>query len=87
MARRAALVRGGFAFEYSATFSQSVAKGATVEKAEQDILNAKARRQFARTYRQLDESEKAHPDIYYILLKMMDHAKLTDNNCRTSYFR
>lgn len=59
MARRAALVRGGFAFEYSATFSQSVAKGATVEKAEQDILKAKAKRQFDTTYAKLDVSQQA----------------------------
>src|SRR5207248_279859 len=28
----------------------------------------------------LDEIEKAHPDIYNILLQVMDHATLTDNN-------
>lgn len=80
MARRAALVRGGFAFEYSATFSQSVAKGATVEKAEQDILNAKARRQFARTYRQLDESEKAQ-----VALTSADHARARIEGVREAY--
>jgi hypothetical protein len=37
MSRREALVRGGFAFEYSATFGQAVAKGFTVLKAEADI--------------------------------------------------
>src|SRR5262249_4686021 len=30
----------------------------------------------------LDEIEKAHPDIYNILLQVMDHATLTDNNGR-----
>jgi hypothetical protein len=34
MSRRETLVRGGFAFEYSATFGQAVAKGLTVSKAE-----------------------------------------------------
>lgn len=37
MARREILVRGGFAFEYSATFGQAVAKSLTVLKAEVDI--------------------------------------------------
>lgn len=46
MARRAALVKGGFAFEYSATFSQSVAKGKTVAEAEDEIRKAKAKRLF-----------------------------------------
>ncbi|MEO8840687.1 MAG: ATP-dependent Clp protease ATP-binding subunit ClpA [Kofleriaceae bacterium] len=35
----------------------------------------------------LDEIEKAHPDIYNILLQVMDHAALTDNNGRKSDFR
>ncbi|MDO6387598.1 ATP-dependent Clp protease ATP-binding subunit ClpA [Uliginosibacterium sp. 31-12] len=35
----------------------------------------------------LDEIEKAHPDIYNILLQVMDHGKLTDNNGRESDFR
>jgi ATP-dependent Clp protease ATP-binding subunit ClpA len=35
----------------------------------------------------LDEIEKAHPDIYNILLQVMDHASLTDNNGRKSDFR
>ena len=34
-----------------------------------------------------DEIEKAHPDIYNILLQVMDHAALTDNNGRKSDFR
>ena len=37
MSRRDALVRGGFAFEYSATFGQAVAKGLTVEAAEEEF--------------------------------------------------
>jgi ATP-dependent Clp protease ATP-binding subunit ClpA len=35
----------------------------------------------------LDEIEKAHPDLYNILLQVMDHATLTDNNGRKSDFR
>ncbi len=35
----------------------------------------------------LDEIEKAHPDIYNILLQVMDHATLTDNNARKADFR
>jgi ATP-dependent Clp protease ATP-binding subunit ClpA len=35
----------------------------------------------------LDEIEKAHPDIYNILLQVMDHATLTDNTGRTADFR
>ena len=34
-----------------------------------------------------DEVEKAHPDVYNILLQVMDHGKLTDHNGRTVYFR
>ena len=35
----------------------------------------------------LDEIEKAHPDVYNILLQVMDHATLTDNNGRRADFR
>ncbi len=35
----------------------------------------------------LDEIEKAHPDIYNILLQVMDYGKLTDNNGKTVDFR
>ena len=35
----------------------------------------------------LDEIEKAHPDIYAILLQVMDYGKLTDNNGKTVDFR
>jgi ATP-dependent Clp protease ATP-binding subunit ClpA len=35
----------------------------------------------------LDEIEKAHPDVYNLLLQVMDHASLTDNNGRKADFR
>ncbi len=35
----------------------------------------------------LDEIEKAHPDVYNILLQVMDHGELTDHNGRTVNFR
>ncbi|UWQ15922.1 ATP-dependent Clp protease ATP-binding subunit ClpA [Aliiroseovarius sp. M344] len=35
----------------------------------------------------LDEIEKAHPDVYNILLQVMDHGELTDHNGRTVSFR
>nr|WP_217703212.1 ATP-dependent Clp protease ATP-binding subunit ClpA [Celeribacter sp. HF31] len=35
----------------------------------------------------LDEIEKAHPDVYNILLQVMDNGKLTDHNGRTVDFR
>jgi len=35
----------------------------------------------------LDETEKAHPDLFSILLQVMDHGKLTDNSGRSSDFR
>jgi len=35
----------------------------------------------------LDEIEKAHPDVYNILLQVMDHGSLTDHNGRTVDFR
>jgi ATP-dependent Clp protease ATP-binding subunit ClpA len=35
----------------------------------------------------LDEIEKAHPDLFSILLQVMDHATLTDNNGRKADFR
>jgi ATP-dependent Clp protease ATP-binding subunit ClpA len=34
----------------------------------------------------LDEIEKAHPDMFNILLQVMDHGKLTDNNGRSADF-
>ncbi len=35
----------------------------------------------------LDEIEKAHPDVFNLLLQVMDHGSLTDNNGRTSNFK
>ncbi len=35
----------------------------------------------------LDEIEKAHPDVFNILLQVMDHGRLTDNNGKTTDFR
>src|SRR5208283_2911460 len=35
----------------------------------------------------LDEIEKAHPDLYNILLQVMDHGKLTDHNGKQIDFR
>jgi hypothetical protein len=58
MSRREVLVRGGFAFEYSATFGQAVAKGLTVDKAEQELIKRKARMLFeTANLRKLDESQ------------------------------
>jgi ATP-dependent Clp protease ATP-binding subunit ClpA len=35
----------------------------------------------------LDEIEKAHPEVFNLLLQVMDHGTLTDNNGRKSDFR
>jgi ATP-dependent Clp protease ATP-binding subunit ClpA len=35
----------------------------------------------------LDEMEKAHPDVFNVLLQVMDHGKLTDNNGKQTDFR
>ncbi len=35
----------------------------------------------------LDEIEKAHPDVFNLLLQIMDHGTLTDNNGRKADFR
>ncbi len=35
----------------------------------------------------LDEIEKAHPDVFNLLLQVMDHGKLTDSNGRSTDFR
>ena len=35
----------------------------------------------------LDEIEKAHPELFNVLLQVMDHATLTDNNGRKADFR
>lgn len=59
MSRRETLVRGGFAFEYSATFGQAVAKGLTVAKAEGEIIKKKAKVLFNTTrINSLDDSQK-----------------------------
>ena len=59
MSRRETLVRGGFAFEYSATFGQAVAKGLTVLKAEGELVKKKAKLLFETTnLRKLDELQK-----------------------------
>jgi hypothetical protein len=60
MARRDALVRGGFAFEYSATFGQAVAKGMTVAAAEEDIQKKRAKMLFdTSSLKKLDNSQLA----------------------------
>ena len=60
MARRDALVRGGFAFEYSATFGQAVASGMIVAAAEEDIQKKRAKMLFGTTsLRSLDDGQKA----------------------------
>ncbi|OOH85392.1 type III restriction endonuclease subunit R [Comamonas kerstersii] len=60
IARRDALVRGGFAFEYSATFGQAVAKGMTVAAAEEDIQKKRAKILWGTTsLRSLDDGQKA----------------------------
>jgi ATP-dependent Clp protease ATP-binding subunit ClpA len=35
----------------------------------------------------LDEIEKAHPEVFNVLLQVMDHGKLTDNNGKSTDFR
>ena len=54
---------------------------------EQGGLLVDAIRQHPYSVLLLDEIEKAHPDIYNILLQVMDHATLTDNNGRKADFR
>ena len=59
MARREVLCRGGFAFEYSATFGQAVAKGHNVIKAEEEIVKKKARQLFeTANLKKLDDGQK-----------------------------
>lgn len=59
MSRRETLVRGGFAFEYSATFGQAVAKGFMVQKAEAELMKKKAKVLFETTnLKKLDEPQK-----------------------------
>ena len=54
---------------------------------EQGGLLVDAIRQHPYSVRLLDEIEKAHPDMFNILLQVMDHATLTDNNGRKANFR
>ena len=59
MARREVLCRGGFAFEYSATFGQAVAKGHNVIKAEEEIVKKKAKQLFeTANLKKLDDAQK-----------------------------
>lgn len=58
MQRREALVSSGFGFEYSATFGQAVAKGQTVEQAEEDIRKKRAKMLFdTSSLKKLDEQQ------------------------------
>lgn len=60
LSRREVLVRGGFAFEYSATFGQAVAKGLTIESAELDIQKKRAKLLFSTTnLKKLDDEQLA----------------------------
>ncbi len=54
---------------------------------EQGGLLVDAIRQHPYSVLLLDEIEKAHPDLFNILLQVMDHATLTDNNGRKADFR
>ncbi len=54
---------------------------------EQGGLLTEAVRRTPRAVVLLDEIEKAHPDIYNILLQVMDYATLTDNSGRKADFR
>ncbi|PCI30011.1 MAG: ATP-dependent Clp protease ATP-binding subunit ClpA [SAR324 cluster bacterium] len=54
---------------------------------EQGGLLTEAIRKKPHTVLLLDEIEKAHQDIYNILLQIMDHATLTDNNGQEADFR
>lgn len=59
MSRREALCRGGFAFEYSATFGQAVAKGATVVEAAEEMLKKRSKMLFETTnLRRLTEEQR-----------------------------
>jgi hypothetical protein len=59
MSRRESLVRGGFAFEYSATFGQAVAKAWTVQKAETEVVKKKSKLLFETTnLKKLDDAQK-----------------------------
>lgn len=59
MRRREALVKGGFAFEYSATFGQAVSGGWNVKKSEEEQLKNNAKMLFnTKALRQLDDDQK-----------------------------
>lgn len=59
MRRREALVKGGFAFEYSATFGQAVSSGWNVKKSEEEQLKKNAKMVFGTgSLRQLDNDQK-----------------------------
>lgn len=59
MRRREALVKGGFAFEYSATFGQAVSGGWNVKKSEDEQLKKNAKMIFGTAaLRQLDDAQK-----------------------------
>lgn len=59
MSRREAIISNGFAFEYSATFGQAVAKGFIVDKAEEELKKVRAKVQFDKTWSKLTAEEKA----------------------------
>ena len=60
MQRREALIGSGFAFEYSATFGQAVAKGKTVAKQEEDMRKKKAKWMFGTgSLKKLDDAQQA----------------------------
>jgi len=81
MSRREALVSKGFAFEYSATFSQAVAKGLTMEKAEEEILKKKAKRWFDTTsLRSLSQQQMDH-----IALTVAERQRARTDAVRESY--
>lgn len=58
MERREDLISGGFAFEYSATFSQSVAAGKTIAQARRELLKQKSKRKFQKPYKSLSVEEQ-----------------------------
>jgi hypothetical protein len=59
MRRREALVKGGFAFEYSATFGQAVSSGWNVKRSEDEQLKKNAKMVFGTaSLRQLDDDQK-----------------------------
>jgi hypothetical protein len=64
MSRREALVRGGFSFEYSATFGQAVAKGMTVAGAEEDLQKKRAKMLFeTANLKKLTQDQKAQLEL------------------------